>query len=36
MENDKNILHANCKSKTVWQIINKETGKTPSNKKILK
>jgi hypothetical protein len=27
-ENDKNILHANCKCKTVWQIINKETGRT--------
>jgi hypothetical protein len=35
-ENDKNIMHANCKSKTVWQIINKETGRTPSNKQDIK
>jgi hypothetical protein len=26
------ILHAKHKSKAIWQIINKETGKTPSNK----
>ena len=30
-ENDKYILHVNHKSKAVWQIINKETGRT-SNK----
>jgi hypothetical protein len=24
VENDKNILHGNHKSKTVWQIINKD------------
>ena len=30
--NDKYILHAKHKSKAIWQIINKETGKTPSNK----
>jgi hypothetical protein len=35
-ENDKNILHANYKSKTVWQIINKETGRTTSNKQDIK
>jgi hypothetical protein len=31
-KNDKYILHANHKSKAVWQIINKETGRTSSNK----
>ena len=31
-ENDKYILHANHKSKAVWQIINKETGRTSTNK----
>jgi hypothetical protein len=31
-ENDNYIQHANHKSKAVWQIINKETGRTPSNK----
>jgi hypothetical protein len=35
-ENDKNILHANFKSKAVWQIINKKTGRTSSDKQILK
>jgi hypothetical protein len=30
--NDKYILLAKHKSKAIWQIINKETGKTPSNK----
>jgi biotin-(acetyl-CoA carboxylase) ligase len=31
-ENRENILHAKHKSKAVWQIINKETGRTSSNK----
>jgi hypothetical protein len=31
-ENDKYKLHKNHKSKAVWQIINKETGRTFSNK----
>jgi hypothetical protein len=31
-EKDKNILHANFKSKAVWWFINKETGRTFSNK----
>jgi hypothetical protein len=35
-ENDKNILHANFKSKAVWQLINKETGKNSSNKQDIK
>jgi hypothetical protein len=35
-ENDKYILHANHKSKAVWQIINKETGRTSSNKQDIK
>jgi len=35
-ENDKYILHANHKSKAVWQIINKETGRTFSNKQDIK
>ena len=29
--NDKHILHANHKSKAIWQIINRETGRTSSN-----
>ena len=33
-ENDKNIPHENHKSKAVWQIISKETGRTSSNKDI--
>jgi hypothetical protein len=36
MENDKNILHGHHKSTTVWQIINKETGKTSSNERDIK
>jgi len=35
-ENDKYILHANHKSKAVWQITNKETGGTSSNKQDIK
>jgi len=35
-ENDKYILHANHKSKAVWQIINKETGRSSSNKQDIK
>jgi len=35
-ENDKYILHENHNSKTVWQIINKETGRTSSTNKTLK
>jgi hypothetical protein len=35
-ENDKYILHSNNKSKAVWQIINKETGRTFSNKQDIK
>jgi len=35
-ENDKYLLHANHKSKAVWQIINKETGRTSSNKQDIK
>ena len=35
-ENDKYILHANHKSKDVWQIVNKETGRTSSNKQDIK
>jgi hypothetical protein len=31
-ENEKHILHVNHKSKAVWQIVNKETGRTSSNK----
>jgi len=34
--NDKYILHANHKSKAVWQITNKETGRTSSNKQDIK
>jgi hypothetical protein len=33
---DKYILHANHKSKAVWHIINKETGRTFSNKQVIK
>jgi hypothetical protein len=35
-ENNKYILLANHKSKAVWQIINKETGRTFSNKQDIK
>jgi hypothetical protein len=35
-ENDKYILHANYKSKGVWQIINKEIGRTFSNEHDIK
>jgi hypothetical protein len=35
-KNDKYIQHANHKSKAVWQIINKETGRTFSNKQDIK
>jgi hypothetical protein len=35
-ENDKYIQHVNHKSKAVWQIINKETGRTSSNKQDIK
>jgi hypothetical protein len=35
-ENDKNILQVSFKSKAVWQIINKETGRTSSNKQDIK
>jgi hypothetical protein len=35
-ENDKYILHSNNKSRVVWQIINKETGKTSLNKQDIK
>jgi len=35
-DNDKDIQDANHKSKTVWQIINKETGRTSSNKQDIK
>jgi hypothetical protein len=35
-ENDKYILHANNKSRTIWHIINKETGKTSLNKQDIK
>ena len=31
-ENDEYVLHENHKSKAVWQIINKETGRTSANK----
>jgi hypothetical protein len=31
-ENDQNILHATHKSKAVWEVINKEIGRTSSNK----
>jgi len=31
-QNDKNILHANYKSKAVWKIINRETGRTSLNR----
>ena len=34
--NDKNILHANHKSKAVWQIINRETVRTSSNRQDIK
>jgi hypothetical protein len=33
---NKNILHAYFKSKAVWRIINKETGRTTSNKQDIK
>jgi predicted outer membrane repeat protein len=36
MENDRYILNANNRNKAVWQIINKETGKTPFNIKEIK
>jgi hypothetical protein len=35
-ESDKYIFHTTYKSKTVWQIINKETGRTSSNKQYCK
>jgi hypothetical protein len=35
-ENDKYILHANNKSRTMWHIINKETEKTSLNKQDIK
>jgi hypothetical protein len=31
-ENDRYILHAKHKTKAVWQIINRESGKISSNK----
>jgi len=34
--NDKNILHANHKSKAIWQIISRETGRTSSNRQDIK
>ena len=35
-QNDKHILHANYKSKAVWQIINRETGRTSLNRQDIK
>ena len=35
-ENDGSILQANSKTKTVWRIINKETGRNPSYKQDIK
>ena len=35
-QNDKNIHHANCKSKALWQIISRETGRTSSNRQDIK
>ena len=35
-EYDKYMLHAKHKSKATWQIINNETGKTPSTKTDIK
>jgi len=35
-KNNKYVLHENHKSKAVWQIINKETGRTFSNKQDIK
>jgi len=35
-QNDKHILHENYKSKAVWQIINRETGRTSLNREDIK